>query len=161
MSTRAPSTSGQDLIEAEQYEEAILHFETLATKHPEDPRVLFHLAGAYDAAGHEERAVAPYQEALALGLDDEETLRAQIQLASTLRNLDRFDEAVSILTVLCAENPRHRAGRAFLALALTSSGQPERAVSELLDQLLANPGPVEDYARSLRWYTDELRESTI
>ena len=105
--------------------------------------------------------MAPYQTALATGLDDEETLRAQIQLASTLRNLDRFDEAVSILSELCAEHPRHRAGRAFLALALTSAGQPERAVSELLDQLLANPGPVEDYGRSLRWYADELRESTI
>ena len=148
------------MIDAERYDEAIQHFEGLASEHPNDPRVLLHLAGAYDSAGREDRAVAPYRAALAGGLDEEETLRALIQLASTLRNLDQDDEAVEILTMLCAEHPEHRAGRAFLALALTSAGKPDKAVVELLDLLLTNPGAVESYTRSLRWYTDDLRRKS-
>ena len=149
--------TGQAMIDAERYDEAIRHFEDLASEYPDDPRVLLYLAGAYDSAGREEQAVAPYRAALAGGLDEEETLRALIQLASTLRNLDQDQEAVDILTKLCAEHPEHRAGRAFLALALTSAGKAEAAVVELLDLLLTSPGPVESYARSLRWYTDDLR----
>ncbi len=149
--------SGQAMIEAEHYDQAIRHFEALASEHPGDPRVLLHLAGAYDSAGREEQAVAPYRAALAGELGEEETLRARIQLASTLRNLDQDQEAVEILTQLCAEHPEHRAGRAFLALALTSAGMAETAVAELLDLLLTSPGPVESYNRSLRWYTDDLR----
>jgi hypothetical protein len=44
----------------------------------------------------------------------------------------------------------------FLSLALVSDGQGPTAVHELLDLLLTNPGPPEAYARSLRWYADDL-----
>jgi thioredoxin-like negative regulator of GroEL len=152
--------SGQGLIDAERYEEAIRHFESIAAAHPDDPKVLYHLAGAYDAAGNEEQAVAPYRAALASGgLTEDEAIRCRIQLASTLRNLDLLDEAVAILAALCAEHPEYRAGRAFLALALTSAGKATMAVVELLDLLLTHPGPVEDYNRSLRWYVEDLRGS--
>jgi cyanophycin synthetase len=148
--------AGQSLIEAERYAEAIAHFEAIAAGHPHDPRVLFHLGGAYDAAGEEEKAVGPYRAALASGLDEEESFRASIQLASTLRNLDRHEEAVAILTEICSRHPDHRAARAFLALALTSGGDPTRGVAELLDVMLTNPGPFEAYTRSLRLYADDL-----
>ena len=148
--------AGDRLLDAERYQEAIDHFMDLADQHPGNPRVALHLAGAYDSAGREEEAVAPYRTALAAGLDEDETLRARIQLASTLRNLGQNQEAVEILTVVCEENPRHRAARAFLALALTSADRAPEAVSELLDLLLTNPGPLEAYQRSLRWYADDL-----
>ena len=147
---------GESLIDDERYQEAIDHFENLAARHPENQYVVLHLAGAYDSAGREEEAIAPYRAALAAGLNESEDLRARIQLASTLRNIGEFEEAVQILTQVCAENPEHRAARAFLALALTSAGQGKRAVSELLDLMLTNPGPLEAYQRSLRWYADDL-----
>ncbi len=148
--------AGDLLLDEERYQEAIDHFIDLADRHPGNPRVALHLAGAYDSAGREEEAVAPYRAALAAGLDDDERLRARIQLASTLRNLGQTQEAVEILTAVCEENPRHRAARAFLALALTSADHAPEAVSELLDLLLTNPGPLEAYQRSLRWYADDL-----
>jgi len=151
---------GQTMIDNEHYQESIDHFSVLADRYPGNPSVIFHLAGAYDAAGREEEAVAPYRAALLAGLSEEESLRAQIQLASTLRNLGENEEAVGILTQLCAEHPEHRAARAFLALALTSAGRAETAVAELLDLLLTNPGPVEAYRRSLRWYADDLRSGS-
>jgi Flp pilus assembly protein TadD len=147
---------GDDLIDAERYEDAIAHFTVLVDRFPDDPHVTMHLAGAYDSAGQEDRAVGPYRAALAAGLPEEENVRTRIQLASTLRNLGELDEAIQILSQLCAELPEHRAARAFFALALTSAGQADRAVSELLDLLLTNPGPVEAYQRSLRWYADDL-----
>ncbi|MDP9493815.1 MAG: tetratricopeptide repeat protein [Actinomycetota bacterium] len=147
---------GELLIDDERYQEAIDHFSALAANHPEDPNVTLHLAGAYDSAGREQEAVAPYRAALAAGLNEAEELRARIQLASTLRNIGEHEEAVTILTQVCVENPGHRAARAFLALALTSAGHADQAVSELLDLLLTNPGPLEAYQRSLRWYADDL-----
>lgn len=148
--------AGDRLLDDERYQEAIDHFVELADRYPDSPRVALHLAGAYDSAGREEEAVAPYRAALEAGLDEEDDLRARIQLASTLRNLDQSQEAVEILTLVCQEHPKHRAARAFLALALTSAGHPDQAVSGLLDLLLNNPGPVEAYQRSLRWYADHL-----
>ncbi len=148
--------AGDRLLDQERYQEAIDHFVDLADRYPENPRVTLHLAGAYDSAGREEEAVAPYRAALAAGLNEDDDLRARIQLASTLRNLGENQEAVEILTRVCEENPRHRAARAFLALALTSADRAPEAVSELLDLLLTNPGPLEAYQRSLRWYADDL-----
>jgi len=82
---------GQTMIDNEHYQESIDHFSVLADRYPGNPSVIFHLAGAYDAAGREEEAVAPYRAALLAGLSEEESLRAQIQLASTLRNLGEND----------------------------------------------------------------------
>lgn len=147
---------GDRLVDDELYQQAIDHFAQLADRYPGNPRVTLHLAGAYDSAGREAEAVAPYRAALAAGLAESEDLRARIQLASTLRNIGENDEAVEILTRVCDENPEHRAARAFLALALTSAGHPNQAVSALLDLLLTNPGPIEAYHRSLRWYADDL-----
>ncbi len=117
---------------------------------------LFHLAGEHDSAGREAEAEGPYREAIALGLPADLDIRAHIQLASTLRNLEQFGEAVAMLREVTAAHPEHRAARMFLALALLSDDQAARAVHELLDLLLTNPGPPERNERSLRWYADDL-----
>jgi predicted Zn-dependent protease len=79
-----------------------------------------------------------------------------VQLGSSLRNIGEHAEAVRVLSDACRAFPQHRALRAFLALALVSNGQSTDAVAELLDLLLTNPGPVEAYSRSLRYYADTL-----
>ena len=117
---------------------------------------LLELAGDYDEAGREAEAVAPYRQAIDLGLPPDLEVRARIQLASTLRNLGETNESVAILRSVVAANPNLRAARMFLALALLSDGRGEAAVHELLDILLTDPGPPEAYARSLRWYADDL-----
>jgi Flp pilus assembly protein TadD len=93
---------------------------------------------------------------LELGLPPELDLAARIQLASTLRNLGESTESIEILRDVVARNPTHRAARMFLALALVTDDQGQAAVHELLDLFLTNPGPPEAYARSLRWYADDL-----
>jgi predicted Zn-dependent protease len=117
---------------------------------------LFELGGEHDSAGHETEAVRQYREAIELGLPADLDLQARIQLASTLRNLGEFEEAVAILRDVVAHEPGHRAARMFLSLALLSDGQPEAAVHELIDLLLTNPGQPERYTKSLRAYADDL-----
>ena len=119
---------------------------------------LFEIGGEHDSAGREAEAVAPYREAIELGLPPDLDVQAHIQLASTLRNLGQTQESVAMLRGVVAREPTHRAARMFLSLALLSDGQPGSAVHELLDLLLTDPGPPERYARSLRAYADDLVE---
>ena len=144
------------LIDAERYDEAVDLMVTHLAASPDDAEAHYQLGSAHDAAGREAEAVGPYERALELGLTPDRDLATRIQLASTLRNLGRSDEAVTILREALAARPGHRAARMFLALALVDSGEPREAVHELLDLLLTDPGPPEAYARSLRWYADDL-----
>ena len=66
----------------------------LVTEAPSDPRLVFELAGAYDAAG-DTRAIELYEGGtLAGGLREPYRHRAQIQAASTLRNLGDHQRAL-------------------------------------------------------------------
>lgn len=144
------------LIAEDRHDEAIAILEPYLAEHPDDAEALYQLGSAHDSAGHEAEAVEPYRRALELGLPPERELATRIQLASTLRNLGQTAESVAILRAATTAHPEHRAARMFLSLALVSDGQPAAAVHELLDVLLTNPGPPEAYARSLRWYADDL-----
>ena len=59
----------------------------LYAAHPGDARIAYEYAGAHDSAGDEAAAVPLYEEALAAGLREPHRHRAQLQLASSLRNL--------------------------------------------------------------------------
>ena len=67
----------------------------VAERPADDAAALYEHASTYDFAGDETAAEPLYREALAAGLDDYRRPWAVIQLASTLRNLGRPDEAVS------------------------------------------------------------------
>ena len=144
------------LIAEDRNDEAIAVLELFLVEHRDDAEALYQLGSAHDSAGNEAQAVDPYRRALEIGLPPERELATQIQLASTLRNLGEMGESVEILRAALAAHPEHRAARMFLSLALVSDDQGAAAVHELLDLLLVNPGPPEAYARSLRWYADDL-----
>jgi tetratricopeptide (TPR) repeat protein len=122
-----------------------------------DAAAAFEAAGVRDYLGREADAEPLYRRALALGLDDIRRPQATIQLASTLRNLGRHDEAVDLLEEHLAEHPGDEwtaAGAAFLALALASAGRERDAASVALvalsDSLPAYAGAVRRYALELR-----------
>ncbi len=82
--------------------------EELASSAPDDPGPpLFERAAAYDSTGFPEKAVALYREALACGLTAERRRRAKIQLASSLRNLGREREELT-MKALAPHLPRHQ-----------------------------------------------------
>lgn len=124
----------------------------------DDAVALFERAGARDSAGLEAEAEVLYRRALAIGLDDERRTRATIQLASTIRNLGKTDEALALLREEYEREPRgalHDATAAFYALALVSSGEPERAASIALQALAPH---LPRYTRSVVGYAREIAE---
>lgn len=140
-------------------EEVIERIDALASERPEDdPVALFERAGARDSAGLEAEAEVLYRRALDGGLDDERRTRATIQLASTIRNLGKIDEALAMLRDEYEREPRgplHDAAAAFYALALVSSGEPERAASIALETLAPH---LPRYTRSVTGYAREIAD---
>jgi len=123
---------------------------------PRHPVALFERAGARDSAGRESEAEPLYRAALDAGLDPHRRTQAVIQLASTIRNLGRADEA---LRMLRDEYDATRGGEfadeaaAFYALALASSGDALRAASIALTALAPH---LTRYTRSVTGYAGEL-----
>lgn len=117
---------------------------------------LFELAGAHDSAGREEEADVLYRAAVDAGLAADDPAReAQrvIQHASTLRNLDRLDEAIEMLEAAAPHPSTGAAREAFLALALHSAGRGDEALRLALEAL-APTLPL--YRRSVLAYAEEL-----
>ena len=94
----------------------------LYAAHPGDARIAYELAGAHDSAGDEQAAVPLYEEALAAGLREPHRHRAQLQLASSLRNVGRVDEAVAVIDDLAARHPDSLGVAAFRALVHHDAG---------------------------------------
>ncbi|MCW3494700.1 tetratricopeptide repeat protein [Microbacterium sp. SSM24] len=130
--------------------------ELAAERDDGDGRALFERAGARDSAGLEEEAEPLYRAALAARLDDEVRTQAVIQLASTIRNLGKHDEALELLRdeyERDPDSPLRDAAAAFYALALVSSGEAVRAASVALEALAPH---LPRYTRSVAAYAREL-----
>ncbi|QGN57218.1 tetratricopeptide repeat protein [Nostocoides sp. HKS02] len=131
----------------------------LRAQRPGDPRLVFEVASAFDAAGREQEAIPLYREALAAGLREPHRHRARIQLASSLRVTGQPELAYSLLTELAAERPGSAAVQAFRALAGVDSGRAAEAVADLVDALLHHAGDDDAlaYRHALHGYAAELR----
>lgn len=128
----------------------------VAERDPEDARAAFEAASARDFVGLETEAEPMYRRAIELGLEPGIHEQAVIQLASTLRNLDRTTEAIRLLEALLAEHPDDEwtsPAAAFLALALASRGDDRAAASVALTALSAH---LPLYAGAVRRYAVDL-----
>ncbi|WP_431981839.1 tetratricopeptide repeat protein [Streptomyces qinglanensis] len=136
------------------------------------PQATFERACAFDSTGLPERAVPLYREALHGGLAGVRRRRAVIQLASSLRNLDRPGESAALLRAeldrdigtdgadsaggadeTAAVVALEDAVRAVLALALTDLGRSREAVPLLLAALAPH---LPRYQRSMAGYARQL-----
>lgn len=106
-------------------------------EHPEHPRVLYELGGAYDTAGAEATALSFYERAMERGLTGDLRRRCFLQYGSTLRNLGRIDDSLRAFARARAEFPESVALGAFEALTFHADGRPNTALASLL-MLLAN-----------------------
>lgn len=136
--------------------ELVRRIDELAAERPGDPLALFEQGGARDSTGDEAGAEQFYRAALAAGLPDSERAQCVIQLASTVRNLDRPEESLELLRDEFTGRPDDElseAAVAFAALALVELGRPVEAVSALLHALTPH---LPRYQRSVRAYADAL-----
>ncbi|MFB2580878.1 tetratricopeptide repeat protein [Herbiconiux sp. P15] len=104
----------------------------LYDEHPQNPRVLYELGGAYDTAGEEATAVGFYERAMAQGLTGDIRRRCSLQYGSTLRNLGRIDESLQVFARARAEFPESVALGVFESLTLHAAGQVNSALASLL-----------------------------
>jgi len=118
-----------------------------------DALALAEWGGVHDALGLEEEAVAHYRLALAAGLDAIHEHRVTLQLASTLRNLGEYEQAISLLRDLDAPE-LGGAPAAFLALALHSAGRADEALEVALTALAPH---LPRYQRAVLGYAADLR----
>ncbi|SJN09856.1 Histone acetyltransferase HPA2 and related acetyltransferases [Leucobacter sp. 7(1)] len=125
----------------------------VAERPAEDPAAVYEWASVHDYLGREAEAIPLYEAALAHGLAGERRPQALIQLASSLRNVGRADEAIRILQDLDADPVTGDAAQAFLALSQWSTGQPAAALSTALTAL-SRTLPL--YRRSVEQYAQEL-----
>ncbi|WP_404289698.1 tetratricopeptide repeat protein [Glutamicibacter arilaitensis] len=125
----------------------------LAQRPADDSEVLFERASLHDYLGEEALAVGPYREAIAGTLSGEKLCEARIQLASTLRNLGEFQEAIELLRMVGQDSATYRDAQAFLALALHDAGEFAQALQVALQALAPS---LELYARPVHDYAGEL-----
>lgn len=118
-----------------------------------DATALFELGGVHDSLGLEDTAIDYYRQAIDAGLDGERASRVQIQLASTLRNVGRIEEAITILMAPSPDGIDDDARQAFLALALFDAGSYGDALRTALFALIPT---LDGYGRALTEYASEL-----
>jgi tetratricopeptide (TPR) repeat protein len=132
--------------------------DALASERPDgDPIAAFERACAFDSTGSSDKAAPLYREALSSGLTDVRRRRATIQLASSLRNLGRAEESVTLLRTEQARvsDALDDAVAAVLALALADTGREREAVGVAVGVLAKH---LPRYNRSMANYAKELRE---
>lgn len=130
----------------------------LAAAAPHPALGAFELGGANDSGGHEAEADVHYAAATAAGLADVDPARAAqmvVQHASTLRNLDRVDEAIAMLRDAPEHPSTGAAPKVFLALALHSAGRHDEALRVAIE---AVEPTLPRYNRSVRAYAAALTD---
>ena len=104
----------------------------LAEQHPENPRVLYELGGAYDTAGDEATAAGLYERAMRMGLAGDVRRRCYLQYGSTLRNLGRLEESLAVFARARTEFPESVSLGVFESLTLHAAGRANTAMASLL-----------------------------
>ena len=113
-------------------------------------------AFAHDREGLEAEAIPHYERAIAAGLSGEDLEKALLGLGSSLRNVDRVEESVSVLEDACQRFPDHQALPVFLSFSLWSAGRRGEALALLARRLGEGSG----YERAIREYADDIARST-
>jgi hypothetical protein len=128
----------------------------------DDVREVMAQAYARDREGDELGAIVFYDRAYAMGVPEPERKRFLVGYGSTLRNVGRVDDAVGVLAEAVRTYPDYPALQAFLALALSSAGQPHAALATMLGVVLdLAHGALDGYDRALGEYHDELLAKVV
>jgi hypothetical protein len=101
-------------------EEFVQAMKDLAAERGEDdPVALFEVGGAHDSTGYTEAAVGYYERAVAAGLDGVRRRRVSIQMASSLRETGRPEQALAVIAEERARGSDEYDGALAMCEALT------------------------------------------
>lgn len=122
------------------------------------PIAHLHMAWSYDNEGKEQNAVHHYELALLGTLPKSDRFDAMFGLASTLRCLGKYDQALDYFKQTIAEYPDAVEVKPFYAMCLYNLGRAHEAVSILLKLLLSttDSGEIRQYQRAISLYAEDL-----
>ncbi|MCO6501779.1 MAG: tetratricopeptide repeat protein [Acidimicrobiales bacterium] len=130
-------------------------------REPDDARLNYLVACAYDGEGLEHEAVPHYVKAIATGLEGDELHNAHLGLGSTYRAIGRYEEALDTFDRGLETFPGAPELLVFRAMTLHNLGRSEEAVSQLLKVLVEHTDDesILRYRRALEFYADRLSET--
>lgn len=117
-----------------------------------------HMAWSYDNEGKEQNAALHYERALQGTLPESDRFDAMFGLASTLRCLGKYDQALDYFKQTITEYPDAIEVQPFYAMCLYNLGRAHEAVSILLKLLLSttDSGEIRQYQRAISLYAEDL-----
>ncbi|MGB2521621.1 hypothetical protein AYI83_19140 [Shewanella algae] len=121
-------------------------------------RAHLHIAWSYDNQGYESDAVVHYEAALSIGLEADELFDAIFGLASTLRSLGEYSEALALFERAVVSFPEKVEVKPFYAMCLYNVGEHKKAMEILLNLLIDNTDAEDilNYQRAIRLYAMDL-----
>jgi tetratricopeptide (TPR) repeat protein len=137
----------------------IEYFLEVAEKYPNSARAKFELANAYDFTRQEETAISLYEDAISIGLDAECEAYALLQLGSSLRNVGRIDDAISILADAEHRYPEFPSITMFLGMAMHDKNKNTEALRKTLNAMLRHlkTSDMERYRMALENYIKDIK----
>lgn len=143
---------------AGQHDNAKELLSSLLRSNPKDPILNYQYAWTCDSNGDESEAVTYYETAIENGLAGEDRRGAMLGLGSTYRCLGRYDDALRMFDQAVSEFPQDRSFKVFRAIVYYNLGHSNKAVGELLIQLLetTNDSSISEYKKALTFYADKL-----
>ena len=136
---------GLALKEQGNHQAAIEHFRQLHVTYPEHARIMFELAGSWQAFNVPERALPLYRALIEMpktqGLPPKELPRLYTQMGAVLRQMGQFTQSLEIIEAGLRQFPNYRPLRAYHMFALHSAGFHQNAMVESLKLLLESLSP--------------------
>lgn len=125
---------------------------------PHNAFVNYQCAWSFDMLGKEAQAVPYYEQAIALGLQDDDLQGAYIGFGSTLRTLGRYTESEALFERATAQFPANLALQTFYAMTLFNVQKHEQAMGILLTILTKSTTDpsILSYAKAINFYADKL-----
>lgn len=155
---------GLSLKEQGNHQNAIEHFRQLNQTYPNHARIMFELAGSWQAFGVPEQALPLYQQLMALpksqGLPPKDMPRLYTQLGASLRLLGQFTESLEIIEEGLKLYPEYRPLRAYRMFALHSAGYHQNAMLDAMELMLQSLAPTkwDLYEEEILSIVGDLRE---
>jgi tetratricopeptide (TPR) repeat protein len=130
----------------------------LVELHPDDAYVQYQVAWSFDVLGEEAKAVPHYEQAIKLGLEEQDLQEAIIGLGSTYRTLGRYEESKKLLEDGLSQFPKNGAMKVFYAMTLYNLHENRKAMEVLLKTIAEETAndDIRSYKKAIIFYADHL-----
>lgn len=136
-------------------------FLKLVEEFPQDAMLNYQCAWSFDVLGEETEAVPYYENAIQLGLPDEELQGAYLGLGSTYRTLGEYEKSKEVLVKGIELYPNNRALQVFYSMTLYNLKEHASAMELLLKGLIETSSDenILHYKRAIHFYSDKLDQT--